>query len=111
MVDMGSCSYRIIADFKVGEEFEKVEQKEDNILADDLREFFIGVHGDDAMVGTQRWGVNDNWMGMPFYFILLSIFIEEVFSDLVCILFGDDFLFIKVDMKEHLFWRDVGIVG
>ena len=39
---------------KVGEEFEKVEQKEDNILADDLREFFIGVHGDDAMVGTQR---------------------------------------------------------
>ena len=38
---------------EVGEKLEEVEKKEDDILTNNLREFFIRIHSEDAMVRAQ----------------------------------------------------------
>ena len=49
-------------------------------MSDYLWKLFVGVHGEDAVIGAEGSCVDEDWMDVALYFILLAVFVEKVLS-------------------------------
>lgn len=95
---------------EVGEEFEDVEEEEDDVLADDLGEFLVGVHDEDGVVPAEGEGVDHDGVGVALDLVVLVLLLEVVLSDLVGLhVWEGTFSLVMISSSSRLRWNMISL--